>query len=178
MVLSLWSSGMFKKRDDECIIRDALRRNVLFESLTQRQLSIVNKIVHIRKYGVGEYVFNQHQPGAGMYIIVKGKIGIQTEKLVIDEETEKEKKDTVLLTTLEENDFFGELALVDDKSLRSASAKVLEPATLIGFFKPDLLEIMDTQPVIGMKIAFKIAQILGQRLVETNEELARQGFVK
>jgi CRP/FNR family transcriptional regulator, cyclic AMP receptor protein len=165
-------SKLLGQNKEELEIQKSLKSNILFESLNKKEFSIVEKIIHIRKYGVGEHIFYQHHAASGMYIIVRGRISISSDKIIFDDENNEEQRESTIITNLNGGDFFGELALIDDKALRSATARVMESATLIGFFKPDLLEIMETHPVIGMKILFKIAQVLGKRLIDTNQELA------
>ncbi|NJM10327.1 MAG: hypothetical protein HC883_05575 [Bdellovibrionaceae bacterium] len=38
---------------------------------------------------------------------------------------------------------------------------------LIGFFRPDLFEILDRQPATGVKILLRLSEVLGRRLKET-----------
>jgi CRP/FNR family transcriptional regulator, cyclic AMP receptor protein len=157
-----------KKETEDNLIKEALKNNILFKDLSIRQINILSKIIHIRKYSSGEYIFKQDKPGAGMFIIVKGKIIIQKETRHINETNENEKLENTMITTLYENDFFGEISLVESNSYRSASAKALSSSLLIGFFKPDLLSIMNTHPSIGMKILYRMCQVLSKRLIESN----------
>ncbi|MFH1223315.1 MAG: cyclic nucleotide-binding domain-containing protein [Pseudomonadota bacterium] len=174
----LWSSHPFRKGKEREQVLEALENNVLFDSLTSRELSIIEELVHVRKYNVGEDIFKQHQPGVGMYIIVKGKVCIEVERKVLDPKTEIEKKEVAVLATLNDGDFFGERALIETDSIRSATAKAMEPSFVVGFFKPDLLELIKDRPSIGVKISYKLAQIINQRLDDAAEELSRLRFHK
>lgn len=42
---------------------------------------------------------------------------------------------------------------------------------MIGFFHPDLIEIIDPHPAMGAKISFGLAKTLADRLRYTNEQL-------
>lgn len=164
---ALWNNFFSKKETESSLIKEALKNNILFKDLNSRQISIIEKIVHIRKYSAGEYVFRQDKPGAGLFIIVKGKVLIQKETVNI-EANEKESLENSIIATLNENDFFGEIALVEPNSYRSASAKTINSSLLVGFFKPDLLDIMNTHPAIGVKILYRMSQVLSKRLIESN----------
>ena len=168
---TLWINYFSSKNTEKKILREALSNNILFKDLNLKQLISLEKIVHVRKYSSGEYVFRQDKPGVGMFIIAKGKILIQKENVEIDERSEKEILENTVITTLVTNDFFGEISLVEKDSTRTASAKAIASSTLIGFFKPDLLDIMNTHPVIGMKILYRMTQVLSKRLIETNAEI-------
>ena len=174
----IWSSSLFRKDKDEEQIMNAIKGCYLFSSLSSKELSIIRASVHIRKYNVGESAFQQHQPGMGMYIIVNGKVSIEDERVFVDPNTGKEKNEAANTSTLEAGDFFGELALVEDESDRTATARIMEPSRLIGFFKPDLIQIINTRPSLGMKLTLKLAQIIAGRLRQVVEELHKTRFHK
>ncbi|MBI3557990.1 MAG: cyclic nucleotide-binding domain-containing protein [Deltaproteobacteria bacterium] len=161
----LWLDLFSRKSESEITILSTLKSNQLFVKLTNRELAYVSKTVHIRTYDPGEVVFEQYEKGLGMYMIAKGAIDI---KLRGNDKTENE----ILVTTLTPGSFFGELALIDTDNKRSASAYAQGPTTLIGFFKPDLLEIMERKPETGVKILFQLSKVLGRRLNETTELIA------
>ena len=76
-----------------------------------------------------------------------------------------------MLAELNEGDFFGELALLDD-SPRSATAVSKTPCKILCFFKPELLDIINRNPKLGSKILFKLAWTIGERLKITNAQVS------
>jgi CRP/FNR family cyclic AMP-dependent transcriptional regulator len=134
-----------------------------FAGLTARELKEVATIVHKREYKAGEPVFYQGDPGLGMYIIRDGEVSI-----MIAEKDGSQKE----LALLSDGDFFGELALLDD-SPRSASALCKTDCSLIGFFRPDLLSLVETKTNLGIKIVLKLAEIVAERLRNTDRELSK-----
>lgn len=160
----LWSvSDIFKDRSEKKIMAD-IRSCPLFEELNPKELHILRGLIHIRKYNVGEYVFQRNQAGTGVYILSSGKVAVEVEKVFIDKKSGEEKHELSLIETLEEGDFFGEQALADGEDVRSASVKVIEPSTLLAFFKPDLIGIVKNRPVMGSKILMNLSKILSERL--------------
>ena len=162
----LWDNIFRRKNEND--IRAALRNNILFQDLSDRELRFVEDQVHVRKYRAGEPVFRQGEIGVGMYIIVKGRIEIY----VTDVDSMDEATRDVYITQLTPDDFFGELSLVEDNGRRTASAIASDETLLIGFFKPDLMEILSRNPSSGMKIVFRLAEILGRRLKETTDKVS------
>ena len=142
-------------------LAEILQNIPLFGELTSKELRILEQVVHLRKYEANEPVFLENEPGAGMYIIRSGRIDI-----VLKHNTEN----PILLAELDTGDFFGEMALLGDTS-RSATALARERSELIGFFQPDLLEIINLHPVMGAKITFGLAKTLSERLRYTNTQL-------
>lgn len=140
---------------------EILQNIPLFNELTPKELRILERAVHTRTYLAAETVFVEDEPGAGMYVIRSGRIDI-----VLQYQSEQ----PMILAELETGDFFGEMALLGD-SARSATAVAREPSELIGFFHPDLLEIISLHPAMGAKISFGLARTLSERLRFTNDQL-------
>ena len=142
-------------------LAETLQTIPLFHDLSPKELKILDSVVHVRTYEAGEPVFVETEPGAGMYVIRSGRVDI-----VLQYRTENR----VILAELEPGDFFGEMALLGDTS-RSATAVARERAELIGFFHPDLMEIINLHPGMGAKISLGLAKTLAERLRFTNAQL-------
>ena len=163
----LWDN-IFRRPDKEHDVRAALKANPLFADLGVRDLAFVESVVHVRRFHTGEEVFRQGEIGVGMYIILKGRIEILvTDPLAVDVELRE-----IHITQLGEGDFFGELSLAEDNGRRTATALSRDESTLVGFFKPDLVEILERSPSTGGKIAFRLAEVLGRRLKETTDKVS------
>jgi CRP-like cAMP-binding protein len=139
----------------------ALRACLFFKTLDRKELTAVARNTHIRKYKEGESVFYQDEPGVGMYVVEEGQVHIKLNTL---------NNGPLTLAELEEGEFFGELALLDE-SPRSADAVSQTASVLIGFFRPDLSTLLDREPQLGSKIILELARIIGIRLRNSNIEV-------
>lgn len=157
----LWSELFKRKQDGKVNVAHALRNNILFKNLTERELKYMANLVYERVYQPDEPIFREADRGIGMYLIVAGRVSIRTQS----------PQGEVMVTSLEEGSFFGELALVDPENIRSASAIATERTVVIGFFKPDLMELLERKPDLGVKILFQLSIVLGRRLLETTEKI-------
>jgi len=159
---AIWHN-FFRVRDKKDDSMEALLSRVpIFSQLTQKELRNIASIVHKREYSVNERIFSQGDPGLGMYVIESGEVEI----IYCDSGTEKS------LAVLRVGDFFGELSLLDE-SPRSAAAIAKERSKIIGFFRPDLINLLDRSPKAGTKILFKLGEVIGTRLRITNEQLGK-----
>lgn len=165
----LWDN-IFRRQERQQDVKSILSNNFLFRNLTKRELSLVQTLVHIRRYRTGEPIFRQNETGVGMYIIGKGRVEIS---IFDDNPAEKQRDKELVVTTLEAGDFFGEISLVEETSIRSATARSAEDCVLVGFFKSDLMEILDRNPEAGIKIIFRLAEVLGRRLKETTDKISQ-----
>lgn len=164
---SIWKD-LFSSEREKNPVSTALKENALFRDLSLYELRYLERIVHIRKYEAGEFVFQQDEIGIGMYIIAKGSVDIKVNPKTKDKSTEED----VVITTLKRGTFFGEQALIEAESKRTASALVTEPSVLIAFLKPDLLDIVHRKPSLGIKITMQLARVLGKRLKRTTDRLS------
>lgn len=159
----LWADLFPRKRDDATLARiNALRDSLLFCTLSDSELEYLCGMIHERVYEKGEVIFRQNERGFGLYAITYGKVSIRAQ----GEEKETE------IATLTGGSFFGELALIEEENFRNASAVALERTVLIGFFKPDLMEILHRRPEMGVKILLQLSMVLGRRLMETTEQFS------
>ncbi|MFZ1977483.1 MAG: cyclic nucleotide-binding domain-containing protein [Bacteroidota bacterium] len=156
---NLFSVDKVKKGSTE----ELLSKVPAFIDLTAKELKEVAAIVHRREYRTNEPVFSQGDPGLGMYIIQSGEVAIT---ITGRDGNERE------LVALNDGDFFGELALLDE-SPRSANARCKTECLLIGFFRPDLFELIEKKASLGIKIVLKLSEIVAQRLRETDKELSK-----
>ncbi len=162
----IWDN-IFKKGADQTV-HAVLKENMLFRDLSDSELHFLERCVHVRHYHAGESVFRQGEVGVGMYVVVKGRIEIY----VVDADATTAETRELYITQLLANDFFGELSLVEETGRRTATAVARDETTLIGFFKPDLMEILSRRPVMGTKITLRIAEVLGRRLKETTDKVS------
>lgn len=163
MVSYIWDN-LFRKEEKKKDPIHILKDNFLFQDLSKRELMFVKEMVHQRAYRPDEAIFRQGEVGVGMYILVSGNVDI----FVDDLQAETHKNQPIYVTRLIPGDFFGELSLVEDGDRRSATAKAGNETLVLGFFKPDLMEIIERSPSTGAKIILRLAQVLGKRLKETS----------
>ena len=135
-----------------------LRRVPMFADLDRRELYEVEKLLYRRNYDEGEVIFRQNDPGVGMYVIESGRVEI------LHEPSGRH------LAELGDGDFFGEIALLNETP-RSARATALAPTVLYGLFQPELYDVFERLPRLGVKLLLPLAQMLGARLLRADDEL-------
>jgi len=157
----LWGNIFKSKSDQQQNIRQFLKSIPIFAQLRKRELRDIEHLIHHRQYKSSEVIFWQNEPGVGMYIVQSGQVGIFQN---YDTPDKKE------LARLDQGDFFGEMALLEDDN-RSATAVALSESHLLGVFHPDLFDLFERKPELGVKVLVTLANMLAQRLRRTNLEL-------
>ncbi|HCY77329.1 MAG TPA: cyclic nucleotide-binding domain-containing protein [Ignavibacteriales bacterium] len=156
---SFWTN-FFNSPTEETDLKNSLKTIPLFNDLTKSDLMSLIKILHNRTYVAGEFIFQQGDPGIGLYLIREGEVEIERT-------SHNNVKNT--LATFNKGDFFGELALVDGEK-RSASAIAKTACKVSVIFKPDLDEFIEKYPRKGIKILTGISSMIALRLRKLNED--------
>lgn len=164
MVNFIWEN-IFRRAEKGQDIDRAIADNYLFKGLNKSERAFVRTLLHERQYRAGEAVFRQGELGIGMYMIVHGSINITVEDASAVDEASK----ATFITRLSDGDFFGEIALVEQAGRRTATATAASESALLGFFKPDLAEVVERNPRLAVKILTHLAEVLGRRLKETTD---------
>lgn len=154
---TMWGNVFRKKEHKEKNIYTVLANIPIFKDLSKKELRAIERILHKRSYKSDEVLFHEGDPGVGMYIIETGRVNITLGK------------EDKLLAVLSNSEFFGEIALLSETP-RTATATAMANCSILGFFQSDLFGLLETNPRMGNKILFHLAQMLGDRLRFSNLE--------
>ncbi len=125
-----------------------LRTIPLFASLSDDQLSMVLRSSQTVQHRAGAVLFYEGDEAEYLYILLSGRV-----KVCLLGEEGKE----IILTVLEPNSYFGEMAILDS-SRRSATVITLEPSTLIGWSRSEFLRLVLGDETLARKI---LAHLVG-----------------
>ncbi len=142
-----------------------LQKIPVFDGLSFWQISEILQIIYERQFEVGEFVFQQGQPGAALFIVFDGQVAID----FLDEG----RKIPYRVAELGTGAFFGEMALIDG-SARSASAVATKPTKAFAFFRKDLEQLNKSHPEIASRVFKALASVLATRLKITNDQLSHK----
>lgn len=131
-----------------------LRKAAIFDRLSGEDLAPLARVAEVECHGTGDPIFSEGEVGDSLYVIVRGRVGIQREG-----ET---------LASLGPGEAFGEMAVLD-ASARSATALALEDTELLQIGSEEFYEVLHEQA----EIAEGVIRVLTRRLRETDETLAR-----
>ena len=162
MALDPFWSNIFSRRNrggDE--LYEVLSRVPIFQDLSRREFQRIRGILHRRSYSVDEAIVREGDVGVGMYVILSGEVAI------LQEGTDGQMLE---LASFGAGDFFGDQVLLDE-SARTASAVARAPTRAVGFFRPDLLELIERSPRLGLKIVMRLSHMISVRLRQTNRLL-------
>jgi len=121
---------------------DYLRDFPFFNSLEEEDLAKIAPLFMIRTYEKGTNVFLEADQGDELYMIESGVVTIYR--------TNEARE--IILAIFREGEFFGEMAVLEDEQIRSASAKAVEKTRLYVLKRNDFVRLMNNNPHITVKI--------------------------
>lgn len=153
MLSSLW-------RQTESPRIGQIRLLNLFATLNQRELRIIDDLLHDRHYLKDEVVFDHGEEGQALYVVLSGRVLICRQGQPV----------TGRIAEIPAGALFGELALLDGAP-RVAQARAAEDSVLAALSRADFTRLVETHGRVASKIALQLARDLGQKLVALNAAL-------
>lgn len=147
-------------------LAEALGRVPIFSLLSAGELEKLAGLVHLRRYATGEAVIRRGALQSGFYLVRSGAVCIL--RPAADGQP-------VEIDRLGPGELVGEFGLLDSAP-RSSSIVAAEPTELVGFFRPDLLSLMETRPETGCRILLRLGEVMAVRLGQDYAELQQRGL--
>ncbi|MBT5934720.1 cyclic nucleotide-binding domain-containing protein [Sulfurimonas sp.] len=119
----------------------------IFDNIYFRDLEKFSESAKLKEFSPNEYIIREGELGDTLYIIIKGKAIVEVASNQV--------------TTMGDNDYFGEIAILGD-SKRTASVKAIEPMSTLTISKEKVKEFISDQPVVSAKIMKEIIKKLIQ----------------
>lgn len=138
-------------------VAEALRAVPLFAHLKDDDLERIAQVARERSYPKNSVIVFEDDPGDTLFVVLKGQV-----KVVLVGEDGRE----VILSTMTGNDFFGEMALIDDEP-RSAHVIAMEDSELLVVRREDFQNQLTESP----KIAVGLVRALTKRLRKADNKI-------
>ena len=161
-----WSTFFFDEGDQTESMEQSLGRIPIFSLLVERELGQLARIVHIRHFKPGETIIYRGVEQSGFYLVRSGSVHIMRDNF---------DQSKTVVGTLGPHQLLGEFALLDSTP-RISSIVSVGHCELIGFFKPDLVEVLATNPEMGCKIVLRLAEEMSRSLNSDYNKLRALGY--
>lgn len=113
-------------------------------------------------------IFREGETGDKLYIVLDGRVRISKFIPGVGEEA---------LAVLDRGDFFGEMALIDDKP-RSADARAHgNDATVLSIDRATLNEILSMDPYASLQFLTLLCRLISRRLREINDKIVQWKYM-
>lgn len=132
----------------------------IFKNFDDKEIEQFLSHTEKKTFSTDTVIFNEHDSADTMYFIESGAVEVFIER----------KGKTIALATLKEGDFFGEMAILRRED-RSASIKTLDECSVLALDRQTVLDIISRDGLLAAKFLFNLAEVIAERLTETNKEV-------
>lgn len=133
--------------DPDSSVTDRLTAVGLFSELEPDHLEAVSNLCAPFEVGAGHVLVQPGMVGSGLFLISEGTVVVSAPEREFE---------------LGPGEFFGELALLDDRATRTMRVRARTPVTGVCIARDDFTTILDNEP----KIARAMLGVLARRLVD------------
>jgi len=138
----------------------SLKTSKLFGGTLADELPPLEQSARLQTYKAGRNIFQEGDPGDGLYVIVDGKVQISC---LVGQDQRR------VLSRLGPGDFFGEMAVLDELP-RSATASAETDIQVYFFLREDLLNILAHSP----SLAVSLVKEFSRRMREFNHQYTQE----
>jgi len=136
--------------------------------LSAAEMKLLATFSSEERFREGSMMFREGEKGDKLYIVLDGRVRISKFIPGVGEEA---------LAVLDRGDFFGEMALIDDKP-RSADAKAHEKdATVLSIDRATLNEILSMDPHASLQFLNLLCRMISRRLREINDKIVQWKYM-
>jgi CRP/FNR family transcriptional regulator, cyclic AMP receptor protein len=136
--------------------------------LSAAEMKLLATFSSEERFSEGSMIFREGEKGDKLYIVLDGRVRISKFIPGVGEEA---------LTVLDRGDFFGEMALIDEKP-RSADAKAHEgDATVLSIDRATLNEILSMDPHASLQFLNLLCRMISRRLREINDKIVQWKYM-
>jgi len=136
--------------------------------LSAAEMKLLATFSSEERFREGSMIFREGEKGDKLFIVLDGRVRISKFIPGVGEEA---------LTVLDRGDFFGEMALIDDKP-RSADAKAHEgDATVLSIDRATLNEILSMDPHASLQFLNLLCRMISRRLREINDKIVQWKYM-
>lgn len=136
--------------------------------LSAAEMKLLATFSSEERFAEGSMIFREGEKGDKLYIVLDGRVRISKFIPGVGEEA---------LAVLDRGDFFGEMALIDDKP-RSADAKAHEQdATVLSIDRATLNEILSMDPHASLQFLNLLCRMISRRLREINDKIVQWKYM-
>ena len=136
----------------------------LFDGLNEEKIAVFRPASHQVSYAAGDSIIKEGETGNTLVILIKGEVTI-SKKLTLLGEDESDTKDKTFITLNDEHrPFFGEMALLMEHSLRTASVTASTDCEIVVMEKEAFQQVCKENPAIGVQVMENIARKLATNL--------------
>ena len=151
-----------------------LAASPIFQGLSPAQIERIADCAQVERHQKGDTVIREGDHGEGMYILTAGKVQVsRTVTLSLSRTHVGEAEKSFLEMDASGHPAFGEMALLEDNSLRGATITAVTDIELLEILQSDFDKLCEEDPLLGYRVLRNMASQLSARLRRTNQDVLK-----
>ncbi len=151
-----------------------LKKIPIFSGLSSGKLGKVGGIIKEKVVEANEVILQEGKRGDRMYILLEGEVEISKVLVLKDTSAAMNRQDKSLIQlSSKDYAFFGEMAILDPRGIRSATVIALKRCRLGEIEHDDFIRLIQSDKEIGYTVARNIGAVLSARLDKANHDILR-----
>jgi CRP/FNR family cyclic AMP-dependent transcriptional regulator len=143
---------------------EIVQRSALFDGMDPADLKALVPNLKRSSFGAGAHIFHEGDPGAELYVILKGEVKVARSG---------PRGAEVVFAVLLPGDLFGELALLEEGAVRTADAVAVEPTECLTLERHALVAFLDSHP----EMMWHLIRFLSAYIRRKDESFAEVAFL-
>ena len=150
---------------------NTLKINFILQDLQDVELAEVWGASVPREFPAGSVIMAEGEPGEKMYILLEGEVEVTKRLLLPIDQTALLER---IMNRLKSKDgvTLGEMALIEN-DVRSANVTASTHCRMLELSKENSLRLFNQNPAMGVKILFRLSQLLSKRLRKSDEDIVK-----
>ncbi|NQV14263.1 cyclic nucleotide-binding domain-containing protein [bacterium] len=150
-----------------------LKNCPLFKGLSEEEIAVYRPATHQVSYKKDESIMTEGGTGETLVILIKGQVTISKKLTLLGDEASDAKDKTFITLTDEYRPFFGEMAMLMDDSIRTASVTASSDCEMVIMEKEAFQTACAKHPAIGLQVMENIASKLATNLERESKNVLK-----
>ena len=152
---------------------ETLKNSFIFKTLEKDELDVVKDILREHRFQEGDVIMQEGEEGDTMYMVVEGELDVSKSLTMKFGDNDFRKTDKVLTRfSPDDHVVFGEMALIG-REKRSATIIARTACVSFEINRDEFMGLIEDQPKIGVKVLFKLSELLVNRLRVVNQDVIK-----
>ena len=143
-----------------CILADIAEPLAFFASLPERERTALEARCRHLRIPAQAYLYHEGQAGDAVYVLVSGRIGVWSGG---------ERGEPVLLTILGPGEMFGELAILSNERVRTATTQALSKVEVVQILRSDIEALRERFPRISDMFIEALLRLVRRLTIQVSE---------
>jgi len=145
----------------------------LFKGLDEMEIAVYRPASHQVSYLEGDTIMAEGETGDTLLILIKGTVTISKKLTLLGDEEHDTKDKTFITLNDKARPFFGEMALLMQGSLRTATVTASTDCEMVVLEKEPFQNVCHENPAYGLQIMENIARKLAKNLERESKNVLK-----